>query len=196
MKRICFVNSKTETYVTCARILEHRIAWKLKVKSLSPPGAMTCVYQNTNLNIEIYVRFDGYNNDVGKKRKYTFIYVNAGKRRYSYKFTIGTFGGLECNNSDAQSAFSDAKYYKLKKEWVTRAEEIKEPNHSIQIAHYETVERVYDNIADDWGHDEVISSSDIYVTYVGNNPQNGNRQYVFSWNDNSSKMKFEIIGEW
>ncbi len=191
MKRVQFLDTKMEAYSKSLRKLGVRFLWKNKIKSLSGTGSCMSIYKNPKEKIEILVKYYGVYTWYG--REYAFIYKQGESEQESHRFCL--FGGTLFTENYANTAYNCARTLEWSLKEIKKAETLKIGQRQTFYEH-EVTQTFYDNMFDDVGHSETVSSVEYILKCVGFDQKTGAKVYTFL-RDYISEMdtKFIIVDE-
>lgn len=194
MKRIRYLDNKTDTFVTCFMILRHLTTWKYLIMRLEEVNSVVNVYQKLDFSARIFVKFEGYNYK-NKRREYSFIYVSEKNCTTSYKFWLSNSGEIKCDIKSVTRACFHAKRRTYKNLWADDVEKLKNPGEMYHVGCSKKIKKSFRDKFIFWGNKEFADSTSYAIKYIGQNPKNGHREYIFVCNNKDDGSKFEIIDD-
>ena len=166
-----------------------RFRWTKKLNQLKDKGDVVTVYYNKMTNVEIIVKRVGYN--ISKESpEYVFLYYDGTSHRTSCRF----LRNLSPVNKKIEDTLRFYRRHTISQEKLEAATKIETEGLRVQFEQYTKYKTVYDNMFDDVGHEEVDTYESFEIVYVGKNPKNGHREYVFGKDYNFMyDIRFEIL---
>ncbi len=192
MKAIRLIDTGYQTYVTCLRLVNGKLWWKIRTRTLKTPGDTLRILQNKSLNLEILVSLKRINPAL-KSKEFVFIFKNGDFSSTSSQFIIRNHFKIYSNPMALNETIILISHLFKNKKCFEFVKSLDSVGDLVFMEHSDEYSTLYDVMLKEKYPFKGKPQHDIYVRYIKNDFNTGRKHYVFSIDQIDDDIEFEII---